>query len=165
MKLRASATILALLCLAACDRFRSPQARVDACVGRFADELRGLPDVRPSSGGTVRYAFERRAADPALQRDGIEGVAPSLFTEVSDSSAPAMTRDAVQRAMTQEPDPKVVPVPNVHQISGATTWLVYAPERSFSKAEARRHLAAMCALSSRGLILRSISVALPNGPN
>jgi hypothetical protein len=165
MKLRASATILALFCLAACDRIGSPQARVDACIGSFAETLRGLPDVRPSSRGTVRYAFELRAADPALQREGIEGVVPSVFTEISSPGGPAMTREAVQRVMNEAPDPKVIPAPSVHQIRGAATWLIYAPERSFSEAEARRHLAAMCALSSRGLVLRSISVALPNGPH
>ena len=154
--------ILAIVSLAGCDRFRSPEARVEACVDGFGDLLRGLPAVRPSSRGTVRYAFEVQRADPALERDGIEGVPPSGFTHITGS---ATTRDAVDRLMNETPDPKTSPAPSTHYIRGATSWLIYAPERSFSEAEARRHLAAMCALSSRGLILRRVSVALPNRTN
>ena len=164
MRFRISATILALFCLAACDRFGSPQARVEACVGRFARLIRSLPAARPSSRGTVRYAFELRNPDPALERDGIEGVRPTHFTTISGSGIAAATQDAVDRVMNQRPDPKVIAAPSLHMVGGERSWLVYAPERPFSGAEARRHLVAMCALAGRGAILRSVGVDLPNSP-
>src|SRR6185503_18191243 len=110
--LRNAAVAVALVCLAACDVYSSPQARVDACVRDFADTLGGLRDVRPRSGGTVRYAFELRNPDPALERDGIEGVRPSRFT-YAGSDSPAEVPDAVDRLMNSQLDPETISGPSL----------------------------------------------------
>lgn len=150
MRPGAFAMILATICLPACEFHWSP----DACVDSFPQPLRALNTDPPGRVG-LRYAFELRSPDPALQRNGIEGVTPSVVHLVGGPGAAAAEAERIMN--------RTKPT-TVYIVAEPSSWLVYAPVRRFSAAEGRRHLAAMCALSSRGLSLRRFSVALPDGP-
>lgn len=159
MRLRALAMIVATFGLAACDRFISPQSSAEQCAGRFPEVRRLIDANLPRM--TLRYAFEAQRADPTLIREGIEGVAPTSFVSISGSRTGGVQAevDRLMASMSGRPaEPKAT------YFMTDPPWLIYAPGRQFSSAEATSHLAAMCALSSRGLILRSLSVS-PQGPS
>ncbi len=151
--------LLALTGLGACDVAMTPEAQVQACVQRFAPQLATLAND-PLLRWSVRYAFELYHPDPVLLREGIDGAGLSSGSIITGSNTRAMAEAAVERHMTEEGESGI----SLIDAESSSSWLVYAPERLFSSSEGRNHLATMCALASRGFILRRFRVT-ERGPS
>jgi hypothetical protein len=155
-----TALALAIACLGGC---RAPHREAHEapalapCAERFAHQLAAGADSQRSA--SLRYAFEVRRDDPALIHDGIEGVRPQTIIGMSGPNDAALMAAEVERRMAPTAAPETV------YLLGEPSWLVYAPSRIFSGAEARAHLTAMCALSARGLILRQASFVSQGRPS
>jgi hypothetical protein len=148
------ATIAALV-LTGCGSGDNSAATPEACAQQFVDTMEVWPG-QPGTVASLNYLFDVSAENIDLVKNGLEGIRPDI-SATTGSGAERLAEEQAVLALRKDERPRLV------YFAQKQPRLVYAPERAFSRDEARAHILEMCRLRDRGGVLRQVHVFVKAG--
>jgi hypothetical protein len=127
----------------------------EACAQGFMDRMQVWPG-QPDTKLYLSYLFEASPENVDLLKNGLEGIRPDIVATMG-SGAERLTDEQVALALRKGERPRLV------YFAERQPRLGFAPERAYSRDEARAHVVDMCRLRDRGLVLREVQLSVNAG--